>query len=103
MVAGIFNGPTAQHTKVNFNRIRFRVMEHIVGLMAVTMLDSGSTIRCRARARLNGPMVASTKEVISMIKKKGLASSIGKTAEDTKDTGKMESSMERARICLPRV
>lgn len=103
MVAGIFNGQMARLMKVNFNRIRFKVMERIVGLMAVTMLDSGLTIRCRARARLNGPMVASTKEVISMIKKKGLASSTGKTAEDTKDTGKMESSMERARIYLPKV
>ena len=94
-----FNGPTARPIMDNFNRIRSRDMERIVGLTDATMLASGSTIRCKVKVCLSGLMVGSIKAVMSMIKRKALVSSIGKMAAGTKVAGRMESNTARELTC----
>lgn len=73
-------------------RTTLRVQAFINGLTAECMMVNGGTTRWRASVSSHGLTVADTKGNILMIRRKGMEPSSGRTAENTRATGKMGNS-----------
>jgi len=69
---------------------------YTLGSMVAHMKDLGKTITCTDKALTHGVMVESTKENITWIKSTVTVSTTGLMGDAMKDTGRMESSMEKA-------
>jgi len=70
----------------------FTALAFILGLMDVSMMESGTTIRCMDAECSLGLMVAATKEITLTIKSKVLVFSLGPMVVNTMANGKMENS-----------
>lgn len=83
------------HTKECGFRITFKEKEPITGLMEGNTLDNGEKINCTAMVSTPGKMEESTRAITLTIKRKALEFILGLMVESTKETGSMESSMEK--------
>lgn len=65
------------------------------GSMDESMKDFGRTTKCTVRAPLFGLMAASTRESMSMKRKRAMVSSLGPTGDATRDNGRTASKTAR--------
>lgn len=94
MVLANSHGLMEAHIKASSTKTISRDKVYINGLTDVCMRVNGRTIKWKEWECSHGPMVASMKDNISMIRKKAKVSSSGRMAENTRETGRMENSME---------
>ena len=71
--------------------------------MAAHMMAPGKTITCMGKELTHGVTDANMKENTTWIRSTDMVSISGQMAEDTKATGKMESSMGKENIFFPQV
>ena len=89
------NGQIPACIKEIGNKIRYQVMESILGMMGELTMDTGLTIICTVKEYILGPMVESMREDISMIKSMDMEYTPILMADHTKDNGRKVSSMEK--------
>lgn len=70
-------------------------MEHILGLMAEFIQESGRITRWKDRATSNGLMADFIEENIAKIRRRVLVSFPGQMVEPMREIGKMGNSMEK--------
>ena len=88
-------GLTKAHIMETSSRTTFTDKVSIVGLMAVSTTDSGSTTRWRVKAPSLGAMEEDMKETTRMIKSMAMVPSSGLMVESTSVTGVKVSNTEK--------
>lgn len=83
-------------TKDNSIKMKFRAKESIIGLTRKPTEAPGSRTKCMARVLSSGPMASFMKELSKTISVKAMVNSLGKTAESTMESGKMENRTVKA-------
>ena len=88
-------------TMDNSSTIILMVKAYISGQMADSMREIGRTTKWRAKGFSHGQTTGSMRVTISMIRRKGWASSTGLMVGGTKESGKMANNMEKESIRRP--
>jgi hypothetical protein len=87
-------GQMGQCIRANLMRTTSKVMEYTSGPMAVSIMASGTIIRCMDKESSHGLMEEGTKETTCKTKSRGMELSSGLTVKSTLETGMMGDNMD---------
>ena len=91
------NGQMELSIQVIGRRTQQMVMENTTGLIEDVTWENGEIINFMEKVCIHGQMDDHTMAHTLMIKRKGMALIFGPMVENLKDTGRMESNMEKAK------